>query len=462
MTTGMYPSGFTGIQLYASRIDRDRSLPPVYAGRKHIISDIEDLCKRVWERRLLGQRQPSGAIRLIYGAPGAGKTSTLDYLRTQWNKGAYITSSHEDQAQLPTPQMLRLLAAPALRNIEGFCEDWVNLIDPGQGDSMFVSSSQTDRRGGRGGVSPFIEGRFEQERTKHRMGEHPELRFVKKMLPKEKWLQPLVIGFDETQNLHGDDNSPAGVLLQELHENLFEFPVVVLMAGLSDSTFTTSKLGLTRLAGDACYSLDRLDDLEINELKTGFCAHFEIDLKDREVEFESLLQSTEGWPSHIQNSLQAFAIHYVKANGDIDSVNFSSVEKLNAMMRENYYRRRRSKEMKVSDLLVATVMSQLTGTEELSEVIEIIELESKLGGNFRERLPDNMTAKDFYEHLIHQGALQERGDDLVDCPIPSFRNFLINNPGSRRPKHNTRRDQPFVYERATPNQENVVPFAKPS
>ena len=41
-------------------------------------------------------------------------------------------------------------------------------------------------------------------------------------------------------------------------------------------------------------------------------------------------------------------------------------------------------------------------------------------------LPSGMTAKDFCYHLMHRGALQERDDDTVDCPIPSFRQFLID------------------------------------
>ena len=55
-------------------------------------------------------------------------------------------------------------------------------------------------------------------------------------------------------------------------------------------------------------------------------------------------------------------------------------------------------------------------------------------------LPRSMSAHDFREHLVHQGALQERGDGSFHRPIPSFRNFLIEagrDPGidgrSQRP-----------------------------
>ena len=41
------------------------------------------------------------------------------------------------------------------------------------------------------------------------------------------------------------------------------------------------------------------------------------------------------------------------------------------------------------------------------------------------KLPPGMSADDYYNDLIHSGALQERNDGKVLCPIPSFRQFLI-------------------------------------
>ena len=42
------------------------------------------------------------------------------------------------------------------------------------------------------------------------------------------------------------------------------------------------------------------------------------------------------------------------------------------------------------------------------------------------RLPEDMTVKDLIRHLIHRGALHMNVDTgAVDCPIPSFRRFMI-------------------------------------
>ena len=44
-------------------------------------------------------------------------------------------------------------------------------------------------------------------------------------------------------------------------------------------------------------------------------------------------------------------------------------------------------------------------------------------------LPKGLDADDFFEHLVHQGALQKRADKTIHCPIPSFRTYLIRVGG---------------------------------
>ena len=50
----------------------DRSAPPYFAGRKRLLSDIEDACSEVWHCHENGLAQIEGSTWMIYGAPGAG------------------------------------------------------------------------------------------------------------------------------------------------------------------------------------------------------------------------------------------------------------------------------------------------------------------------------------------------------------------------------------------------------
>ena len=43
-----------------------------------------------------------------------------------------------------------------------------------------------------------------------------------------------------------------------------------------------------------------------------------------------------------------------------------------------------------------------------------------------------MTPGAFLGHLIHRGVLQQGRDDLFRCPIPSFRDYLVER--GRNPK----------------------------
>ncbi len=86
--------------------------------------------------------------------------------------------------------------------------------------------------------------------------------------------------------------------------------------------------------------------------------------------------------------------------------------------------------MKDARGLTASVMRDLDVRLDRADILGLIR--SHVSDATGHELPRSMSAHDFREHLVHQGALQERGDGSFRCPIPSFRNFLIEagGPGS--------------------------------
>ena len=98
----------------------------------------------------------------------------------------------------------------------------------------------------------------------------PHLAAVAKALPHSKWKRPVVVAIDEAQNMPGDENSPVGLLLQAFHESQANLPVIVLLAGLSDTKMRVRELGLSRLSKNRVCSLNGLDAVEVAELKAGF------------------------------------------------------------------------------------------------------------------------------------------------------------------------------------------------
>ena len=374
---------------------------------------------------------PESQTHLIYGAPGAGKTTTLGHLRRQWVKGSYVTQIEDGSAREgPTPLMLFRSGTNALANPVLFCQDLANLIVPGIGDKQFSSEHKTRRILDKFNLGAFT-GSVEKEHAE--IAQHSDQNFdswcrlLLGIVPIDKWKRPIVIGIDETQNLSENKNSFVGQFIQGMHDNVHSLPLILVMGGLSDSVTRVEQLGLTRLSENHTHSLDCLDEVELKEFKAGFLEHFDLDLGDRERDFDEILESSSGWPAHLQNGLQSFAKDYVEAKGDIEKVNFDAIHKLNHEKRTRYHARRMSREMRRSSILLASIMKRVTRNQE-EEVINIInQCSEKWASSSRggKHLPTGMTAEDYYDHLIHRGALQESDDGWVACPIPSFRQFIL-------------------------------------
>ncbi len=412
--------------------DGDRSQPPYFAGREQILCDIENACEEIWRRhRLPGQKNLSGRTRLIYGAPGAGKSSTLLHLRDEWFKGRYATRrSDSSKRSLPTPVMIYSGDGNIFDNLKKLCVNVVKAAAPKSRSRLFAKVSKTQRIFG--GANFGVGGGFGHDQTTELYVASAGLDVVANALPRRKWTRPVVIAVDEAQTMTGDRNSSVAKMLKALHANDFNLPVVVVLAGLSDTKQRVTELGLSRLSNKCTHSLDCLNEAELEDLKQGFCDHFEIELGAHASQFNALLEHTEGWPCHIQNALQAFGEVYIEAECDMNAVDFSKVEELSRASQLRYYRSRRSNVMKETALLLGNIMQEVTGQQKIHQVIRIINSVAKQFQKMYEGLdgsgglPSGMTANDFCYHLIHRGALQERDDDTVACPIPSFRQFLID------------------------------------
>ncbi|MCY4541102.1 MAG: hypothetical protein OXB95_01710, partial [Rhodobacteraceae bacterium] len=89
---GGNPDGRNDMTLSAQQIKnlkqfiraKDRSVPPYYAGRADMLADIEECCLDLWKQRKDEVPLFSGMTRILYGAPGAGKSSTLMHLERKW------------------------------------------------------------------------------------------------------------------------------------------------------------------------------------------------------------------------------------------------------------------------------------------------------------------------------------------------------------------------------------------
>ena len=331
------------------RFSTDKDPPPYFAGRRHIISDIEDACNSSWTRFEDDKPQPKAATRVIYGAPGAGKTSTLKFLENRWLHNSYVTPNADGTIRRsPTPLMLFLEDCSALLSPGWICEQLANLLASGKGDSLYSSKNQSVRPGGYIGAG-LPDDESKSERTVQSSDTIAELNAMLKAIPPHSWTRPLVIGVDEAQNLPSDPNSFIGRLFRLLHANLLNLPVTLVAAGLPETAVRVKELGLTRLSDNCAHSLDRLSREETEDLERVFCSHFGINLKNRSARFNAMLAACDGWPAHIANALQTFGRTYLAHDLDIGTVDFDELELQIAEQREVFYKSQLSMPMNLSD-----------------------------------------------------------------------------------------------------------------
>ncbi len=95
--------------------------------------------------------------------------------------------------------------------------------------------------------------------------------------------------------------------------------------------------------------------------------------------------------------------------------------------REGSYEERQSKEMDDVDELVAALLTAIpAGGLKRGKLADFIREKEVPDGSESRRLPKGMDAKDFRDHLIHQGIFQPEAGGKLTCPIPSLRSWLID------------------------------------
>ncbi len=125
----------------------------------------------------------------------------------------------------------------------------------------------------------------------------------------------------------------------------------------------------------------------------------------------------------MHHSFQALGNCARLAGCDLSEVNWKHVHDDALERREAHFLNQRSWEMQRSVHLTSAIMRGM------KEGMELVEIEGLVDKTVRDkigwRLPKNMDVEDFHNHLVHRGVLQQRLDQTFNCPIPSFRTYLI-------------------------------------
>ena len=405
-------------------VDReDRSAPACFAGRQALIDRIGSKLGVVMTEAGKPDRDASGLTQLIQGAPGAGKTALLDEIAKRF-RTAHAQRRPGD-AQVPVPVMLD---RDALYSEE---ETVLAIVEAMAGSpGWMVGPSdfrRTSMRGAGGGLRlpPILSAAV-------RLGssvapEPASFEALRRRQPPATWARAVCLMVDEIQAV----DPAAGEVLNRLHTGMRGLPVLTVLAGLGDSEHSLSgSAGLSRLAAEAIHDIGCLEPEEAEAVVLGTLDVFHVDIEGGNAEGWAvrLAEESDRWPQHLHNGIRALAEDLIDAGGRLAGVDAGSVLDRGAELRRTSYRRRVSPEMEGARCLTGAVMHEIAAGAERAAVLGSIDRHSvRTEGSEPRlwRLPDGMTAPAFLGHLVHRGALQQGEDRLFRCPIPSFRDYLI-------------------------------------
>ena len=392
--------------------------PPVFVGREDVLEDIEETGARAWNpvNRAAGDMRPVKRgepknTRIVQGAPGAGKSSILAQLvkRSSERHGApgqsRVLAVGGWQLLDDLPKVLHAVAVAA-------CLEPVRWRE-------FLPKVTVDV-GGAGGAGLSLD-----------FSKAPEVPAPKtfsdlaRQHPHETWAAPVIVAVDEAQRLSGDATQPHALFLQGIHDADIGLPISLVLAGLGDTEAKAAAMDLTRISN--IHEIGGLAPQESAALMEDFCRHFGMDPTGHEERLDALATPCEGWPRHLHFAMQALGREALRCGGDLAGVDWAWCGNEAAESRVRYYRSQQSDAMRDSARLAGAVMQGLAPGMMRLDVLGLIE--GNVADQVGHRLPEGLSAKGFFVHLVHRGALQEREDGTIQSPIPSFRTHLVRAGG---------------------------------
>ena len=404
---GRTPPGPDIAGLRAFALEDDRLPPAAFVGRQDIIADIEHAVAQA----AAGGDAVRGRTRLIFGAPGAGKTALLYELARRWRARA---ADGDANAPVPVDCQPGELTSPV-----AFTETVLSALVP---DPSIDMAKATTTEGG-GGV-PGVAG-LRVSRTMSvpslvdsvQAGRTPWAAIREAARPEHR-ARPVVLLVDEAQNMPGDPGGEGRTrLLAEIQDGRHGLPILAVLGGLGDSKQVMARRGISRFARDAVHSLPLLTEAESGEAVKRFLARHRVAGGEETGALwrRRIAGACNGWPQHLHNYLCGAARVLADAGGDAEHADLDAALRAGDDWRRQYYDAR-LEGVNADFPAVAEVVGRIP--ESGAAMHRIVEW-------CREATGTAAQGSDLHARMIRDGVLQEMPGGLVTCPIPSFRRYIL-------------------------------------
>ncbi|MCY4150834.1 MAG: ATP-binding protein [Aestuariivita sp.] len=405
-----------GLQKFSELQERDEAM--FFTGRIAYITHIQQAYKNAVTKQQANQPITS-ATRLFYGAPGAGKTSLLNEIEKRARRGDFGT---------PPPHVVS--ASNTALNKEK--ELVLTIAEHLEMDGVFRTIAQ-EQVGMGASILSILKGSIQTSQTLN----PPEATFrhLKALYRALEYQPPILLCVDEIQNI----KSTADEMLGVLHQGNHGLPIIPVYAGLGNSLNILMNYGVSRPVSDYIHSVGALANDEAQECVSTMLKAFNVDCTDVKEDWPSIISKwSDCWPQHLHNGMRALAKELIcpDVNGVLRKVSFTNVSKRERTFRNKAYSWRISEMISECRILVGHIMHRIvTSSPTRLEAKQIID---DLHSHTPHKMPPEMTATQFLNHLIHRGLLQEfnQHDDphlsptgVVTCPIPSLATYVMQVGG---------------------------------
>ena len=398
---------------------QDRATPPVFVGREEIIealvSDVSECGKNLDEYRCF--------TRVIYGAPGAGKTSLVGEIRHRLSgeKGAVgpltIVSMEWHELSNKVSVASAFISAHSGRPL-GFREERTTTTTKWLGSKRTGLERQT----------AFSVNAIEQQIRLTGSVWTPILENTS--IERERDVFLLLV--DESQNIAGDrpDGTGKNEVVANLHAGFAGtqgLKVVPVFAGLSDTESVLAERGILRLPRASSIHLGSLSTEETQNMVDGWMRYeaygFENLFSDIDIRRVSkmIAVSSEGWPRHANGYLTELARSILeKGVGNDLTVDLNEVFERGHDDRRVYYQKRlrTAKLGGYASAIRDAAQRSNDGIVELATLREIAEEDYGVPRSEADYLHDK---------AIHAGVLEHASYDDEEhfkFPIPSFFTYM--------------------------------------
>ena len=239
--------------------DEDRTINPFFTGRKDLQTRIAEKSKLINHKlKIKSPGGPAnGQTQVIQGAPGIGKTSLLEKIKQ--NCIDQLNNESEDNKTIPV-----MINDPGNLSFDYLSQRIHATIDE-LDDEISVSKAKESIRASLGAVSSVSAFGFGVG-LEHRSKPTP-------IVPKN---HTILLMIDEIQTIPADKNSDASKVLLRLHGGSNGYPILPVLAGLSNSIRVLQQIGIYRFGTDAEHFLQPLSSLEVKEAIGKFMDHFNV------------------------------------------------------------------------------------------------------------------------------------------------------------------------------------------